>query len=127
MPPGVVADVKTDRPGSAFPQNEPALIESIDEQGSLSTRIVHREISKYKHVLNSLYMSTLAFFTGSYDQSVVTIGGKLNLLAIASFIVFIIAIYTANLASILTQEAAKPSVDSLDMAVKKGVLNLIEN
>jgi len=110
-----------DQPGSAYPRDEHVLVESDDGQGHQHTEVVQRAIPKYQHLLNSFYMSFLSFFSGSYDQSVVTIGAKLNLLGIASFIMFIIAIYTANLASILTQEAAQPSVDSIEMAVKQGL------
>merc|ERR1712238_96213 len=110
-----------DRPGSAYPRDEHVLVESDDGQGHKLTEVVQRAIPKYQHILNSFYMGFLSFFSGSYDQSVVTIGAKLNLLGIASFIMFLIAIYTANLASILTQEAAKPSVDSIEMAVKQGM------
>ena len=66
-------------------------------------------------------MGKLFFFSGSFDHSVVTSGDKLSLLGIASFIMFIIAIYSANLASILTQEAAKQDVSSIDEVVKQGM------
>ena len=108
-------------PGSAFPTREPILVEREDSLGNRSTEVINRQIPLYKHIGNSVYMGTLSFFSGSYDQSVVTISGKISLLAIASFILLIISVYTANLASILTQEAQASSIDSIDMAVKQGL------
>ena len=108
-------------PGSAYPRNELVLVEKNDSRRGTSTEVIARQIPMLKHVFNSLYMGTLSFFGGSYDQSVVTAGGKINLLAIASFIMLILAVYTANLAAILTQEANQSSIDSIEMAVKHGL------
>ena len=63
-------------------------------------------------------MSYLSFFNGSYDPIVVTLGGKINLLAILSFVLLVLAVYTANLAAILTQDASRSPIDSLEEAVK---------
>jgi hypothetical protein len=49
---------------------------------------------------------------------VVTIGGKINLLGIVSFVMIILAVYTANLAAILTQEAQTTGVDGLEAALR---------
>eukprot|EP00585_Thalassiosira_rotula_P017255 CAMPEP_0196193532 /NCGR_PEP_ID=MMETSP0911-20130528/49591_1 /TAXON_ID=49265 /ORGANISM="Thalassiosira rotula, Strain GSO102" /LENGTH=426 /DNA_ID=CAMNT_0041465773 /DNA_START=26 /DNA_END=1303 /DNA_ORIENTATION=- len=84
-------------------------------------KVIDRPISKITHCITSIYMGTLSCFSGSYDQSVVSVGGKINLLAIASFIMLILAVYTANLAAILTQDANKSSVVSIEMAVKQGL------
>mmetsp|Transcript_35900 Transcript_35900/g.77969 ORF Transcript_35900/g.77969 Transcript_35900/m.77969 type:complete len:738 (-) Transcript_35900:113-2326(-) len=110
-----------DAPGSAYPSSEPVLVESENEEGETHAEVVTRPIPTIKHVFNSLYMGWLSFFAGSYDQSVVTTGGKINLLAIASFIMLLLAVYTANLAAILTQEANQSSIDSIEMAVKQGL------
>jgi len=83
-------------PGSAFPTREPILIEREDSLGNRSTEVVNRQIPTYKHIGNSVYMGVLSFFSGSYDQSVVTISGKISLLAIASFILLIISVYTVS-------------------------------
>jgi len=108
-------------PGSAYRRTEPVLVRREHGEGQPSTEAIHRKIPLIKHLSNSLYMGTLSFFQGSYDQSVVTVGGKINLLAIASFIMLILAVYTANLAAILTQDANKPKVDSVEVAVKEGL------
>eukprot|EP00581_Thalassiosira_minuscula_P013316 CAMPEP_0183713660 /NCGR_PEP_ID=MMETSP0737-20130205/8441_1 /TAXON_ID=385413 /ORGANISM="Thalassiosira miniscula, Strain CCMP1093" /LENGTH=692 /DNA_ID=CAMNT_0025942479 /DNA_START=189 /DNA_END=2264 /DNA_ORIENTATION=+ len=108
-------------PGSAYPRNEAMLLRRENGGAQPSNEAIRRKIPMFKHLSNSLYMGTLSFFQGSYDQSVVTVGGKINLLAIASFIMLILAVYTANLAAILTQDANKPVVDSIEMAVKQGM------
>ena len=116
-------------PGSSYPVSEPVLI--IDRQRTANAanedgrtqqqpEVVMRPISFLNHATNSLYTGILSFFQGSYDLSVVTPGGKVNLLAIASFIMLILAVYTANLAAILTQNARKTDVDSLDAAIRAG-------
>jgi len=110
-----------DQPGSSYPKNEPDLIEKDDGIGNKSTKVAIFKIPLYKPILNSLYRTYLSFFSGSYEQSVVTIGGKINLLGISSFIMFLIAVYTANLASILTQEATKVTVESVEMAIRQGM------
>jgi len=117
-------------PGSAYPRNEQVLVEREEDDGHghvgggqrISTmKVIDRPISKITHCITSIYMGTLSCFSGSYDQSVVSVGGKINLLAIASFIMLILAVYTANLAAILTQDANKSSVVSIEMAVKQGL------
>ena len=85
------------RPGSAFPSKEPILVEKEDSLGNRSTEVVNRQIPTYKHFGNSLYMATLSFFAGSYDQSVVTSGAKIHLLSIASLVMLLIAVYTVSL------------------------------
>ena len=102
-------------PGSSYPRTEPIMVQT---KGG-DRRVVTRPISLVKHIGNSLYTGILSFFQGSYDLSVVTAGGKVNLLAIASFIMLILAVYTANLAAILTQNALQPHVDSLEMAIRQ--------
>jgi hypothetical protein len=103
-------------PGSAYPKTEPVLVVQSDGE----TRVVVRPIPLTKHIANSFYAAVLSFYQGSYDLSVVTPGGKINLLAIASFIMLILAVYTANLAAILTQDAQKTSIDSIEAAVMTG-------
>jgi hypothetical protein len=77
-----------------------------------------RPIPLTKHIGNSIYTALLSFFHGSYDLSVVTPGGKINLLAIASFVMLILAVYTANLAAILTQDVHRSGVDSIEVAIR---------
>ncbi|KAL7540678.1 hypothetical protein ACHAWF_006757 [Thalassiosira exigua] len=105
-------------PGSAYPEEEALCVKGRRKQPA---KVEIRRIPLIKHALDSLYMGTLSFFQGSYDQSVVTTGGKINLLAIASFVMLILAVYTANLAAILTNDASAVSVDSVEMAVRQGM------
>jgi len=103
-------------PGSAYPDFVPALRFNPD-----GTRTATKlKVPMWKNVISSLYMGFLAFFNESYDQAVVSTGGKINLLAISSFVMLVLAVYTANLAAILTGEAADPGVHTIDDAVKAG-------
>ena len=102
-------------PGSAFPEEHEVITTNTvtGEQKLEAKRIPFRQ-----HVPKALYMSYLSFFNGSYDPVVVTLGGKVNLLAILSFVLLVLAVYTANLAAILTQDASQSPIDSLEEAIK---------
>ena len=103
-------------PGSAYPRKAPYLVTDKDGREMIS----NRDIPKMKHIGRSLYMAVLSFFQESYDQSVVTVGGKIHLLAISSLVYLVLAVYTANLAAILTSDNLKSPVDSIDAAVLAG-------
>ena len=102
-------------PGSAFPE-EHEVVTTNTVTGV--QKLEAKRIPFRQHVPKALYMSYLSFFNGSYDPVVVTLGGKVNLLAILSFVLLVLAVYTANLAAILTQDASQSPIDSLDEAIK---------
>ncbi|CAB9525071.1 receptor ionotropic, kainate 3 [Seminavis robusta] len=102
-------------PGSAFPDTHEVMKTHVTT-GEKS--LEHRSIPRRQHIPKALYMSYLSFFNGSYDPVVITVGGKINLLAILSFVLLVLAVYTANLAAILTQDASKSPIDSLDKAIR---------
>jgi hypothetical protein len=105
-------------PGSAYPKTEPVLIKrSADGE----IKVVVRPIPLKKHIGNSLNTGVLSLFQGSYDLTVLlTPGGEVNLLAIASFIMLILAVYTANLVAILNTDSQKTSVVSIEAAIRMG-------
>ena len=90
-------------PGSAFP-SETNVVVKDPQTGEIG--VEQRKIPFYEHWIKSCYMSYLSFFTGGYDPAVMTMGGKINLLAIASLLLLVMAVYTANLAAILTQSVS---------------------
>jgi hypothetical protein len=97
---------------------ETVLIKESDVQ----MKAVTKHIPLCKHMVNALYMGMLSFFWRAYKSSVVTIGGKINLLGIVSFVMIILAVYTANLAAILPQEAQMAGVDSPEAALRMGYI-----
>lgn len=101
--------------GSAFPSEEEMMVTDVHTG---EQKVETREIAARKHIPKAFYMSFLSFFNGSYDPVVVTTGGKIHLLAILSFVLLVLAVYTANLAAILTQDASKSPIDSLEEAIK---------
>mmetsp|Transcript_11479 Transcript_11479/g.25728 ORF Transcript_11479/g.25728 Transcript_11479/m.25728 type:complete len:818 (-) Transcript_11479:238-2691(-) len=103
-------------PGSAYPRTAPYLV--TNEDGTEMIR--NRNVPKIKHIGRSLYMAALSFFQESYDQSVVTMSGKIHLLAISSLVYLVLAVYTANLAAILTSDNLSSPVDSIEAAVLAG-------
>ena len=81
-------------PGSAYPRTAPVL--EIDPAGSGTEMIRIRKIPMANHIGRSLYMAALSFFQESYDQSVITTGGKIHLLAISSLVYLVLAVYVSG-------------------------------
>mmetsp|Transcript_21343 Transcript_21343/g.32892 ORF Transcript_21343/g.32892 Transcript_21343/m.32892 type:complete len:747 (+) Transcript_21343:37-2277(+) len=103
-------------PGSVFPTTSPVL--RVNKETG-SKVIDHKKIPLRTHIGNSLYTTVLSLFT-EYDQSVVSLGGKINVIALVSFNLTILTVYTANLAAILTQEYQVSTIHNLDDAIKAG-------
>mmetsp|Transcript_41485 Transcript_41485/g.76652 ORF Transcript_41485/g.76652 Transcript_41485/m.76652 type:complete len:711 (-) Transcript_41485:257-2389(-) len=105
-------------PGGGYNTTVPV---ALQDAGTGSVReCTSQNVPVAKHITKSVYMSFLAFFQETYDMSVFTIGGKLNVIAMASFILLVIEVYTANLAAILTTDIAKTSVSNIKEAVEAG-------
>uniref|UniRef100_A0A7S4UM90 Ionotropic glutamate receptor C-terminal domain-containing protein n=1 Tax=Ditylum brightwellii TaxID=49249 RepID=A0A7S4UM90_9STRA len=103
-------------PGSAYPRTVPVLVQEDGINGQ--RRVRERPVPIIKHIVESIYVGILAFFHNTFSQGVVTVGGKIHLLAIASFVMMVYSVYTANLAAILTQDIQRASPNSV-----KGVIN----
>lgn len=103
--------------GSTYPMEEAVVV--IDEAKGESV-LKKRPIPLRRTLIKSIYIAFLAVLQQSYEQSVLTLGAMLNLLGISFFILTIIAVYTANLAAILTQNVQAPSIDSFEDAVRAG-------
>eukprot|EP00547_Thalassionema_nitzschioides_P011430 CAMPEP_0194258138 /NCGR_PEP_ID=MMETSP0158-20130606/40688_1 /TAXON_ID=33649 /ORGANISM="Thalassionema nitzschioides, Strain L26-B" /LENGTH=658 /DNA_ID=CAMNT_0038997441 /DNA_START=110 /DNA_END=2086 /DNA_ORIENTATION=- len=108
-----------DHPGTAFPKNEVTFVDDCDNKEK-PVEIESRKIPLYKHLLSSIYMAFLSFNEGAYSQGVVSISGKIHLIGLAAFVMLILAVYTANLAAILTQDANTSGIDSIKSAVRRG-------
>ena len=84
-------------PGSTYPRTAPYLVTGNAGNGRNPTEMIHdRKIPLAKHMGRSLYMAILSFFQESYDQSVVTTGGKIHLLAISSLVYLVLAVYVSD-------------------------------
>ena len=103
-----------DIPGSAFPNEYNAHLTNRTTQ---EVTVEARKIALWKQLLKSYYMSFLGFWSGGYDVAALSEGGKVHLLAVSSFLALVLAVYTANLAAILTTAKLKNSVDSLEEAL----------
>eukprot|EP00543_Licmophora_paradoxa_P011773 CAMPEP_0202475226 /NCGR_PEP_ID=MMETSP1360-20130828/92789_1 /ASSEMBLY_ACC=CAM_ASM_000848 /TAXON_ID=515479 /ORGANISM="Licmophora paradoxa, Strain CCMP2313" /LENGTH=403 /DNA_ID=CAMNT_0049102373 /DNA_START=536 /DNA_END=1747 /DNA_ORIENTATION=- len=95
-------------------------IVEIDDTKGGQQEIKERKVPIYKHIVRSVYIGYLSVLQQNYSQSVVTYGAMLNLLGISFFILTIIAVYTANLAAILTQTPSRITVNDLNEAVANG-------
>lgn len=104
--------------GSAFPKMESVV--EIDDEKDGQQEIKERKVPLYRHIVRSVYIGYLSVLQQNYSQSVVTYGAMLNLLGISFFILTIIAVYTANLAAILTQQPTRITVSGLEEAVARG-------
>ena len=105
------------RGGSTYPTEEAVVV--IDETKGESI-LQKRPVPMHRTLIKSIYIAFLAVLQQSYEQSVLTLGAMLNLLGISFFILTIIAVYTANLAAILTQNVQTSKIDSFDDAVRAG-------
>lgn len=104
-------------PGSAFPKEYTVQITNT-KTGKITQET--RKISMPKRLAKALYMSLLSLVSGGYDIFAISVGGKIHLLAILSFLVLILAVYTANLAAILTSDLQHNPINSIDEALVAG-------
>jgi len=91
--------------------------------------IYHEHLTEKERVLNMkefgivavryYYAVLLSFFTGGFEEDVATAAGKIHLLGISSFNMVIIAVFTANLAAILSTNDIFIAVDSLENVMIK--------
>jgi len=102
-------------PGSVYPEKEQYL---VMEKGSHATHVETMKVPFYRHLTRALYIGMLSVLQQHYDHSVVTYGALINLLGVSFFILTIIAVYTANLAAILTAKVQLTSIDSLEAALE---------
>jgi len=103
--------------GSTYPTEE-AVVVLDDKKGE--SYLKKRRIPIRRSIIKSIYIAFLSVLQQNYEQSVLTLGAMLNLLGISFFILTIIAVYTANLAAILTQNMQQVSIDSFEDAVRAG-------
>lgn len=116
-----------DSPGTAFSETKEYRVIGAgpgDDAGGSGTKgppkIETRNNPMWKQSVKAIYISFLAFFIRSYRVRVFSAGGKLQLLAIACFILLTTTVYTANLAAQFVQEAQKTPVASLEEALQRG-------
>lgn len=104
-------------PGGAFPREQEIAVMNTK---TMETNMVAKPIPLSTHVSKAVYFAFLSLVSGTYDTAVITTGGKMHLLAILTFLVFVLAVYTANLAAILTTVKNKSEVKNLDEAILQG-------
>lgn len=102
--------------GSAYPREEMVVI--TRSNGEHEFRKL--PVPFVQHIVKSIYINFLAVMQSSYEQTVISIGAMLNLLGISFFILTIIAVFTANLAAILSSESRNANIASLDDAIRAG-------
>ena len=73
-----------------------------------------RSVPIYRYLIRSIHFTFLSVLQQGYVQPVVSDGARLHILGISFFILVIIAVYTANLAAILTQNATRSEVLTLE-------------
>ncbi|CAB9497408.1 glutamate receptor [Seminavis robusta] len=102
---------------SSYPTEEVVLMTNDKTGESMIKKI---PIPIYMSIIKSIYVAFLAVMQQTYDPAVSTLGAMLNLLGIAFFILTIVAVYTANLAAILSHNVENVVVSNLDDAIAAG-------
>ncbi|CAB9522496.1 expressed unknown protein [Seminavis robusta] len=107
-----------DNPGSAFPKQYTTQVHDIATGQVVRHETVH--MSWTTRIAKTLYMALLSFFAQDYATFVVSVGGKVHLLALLTFLWLVSTVYTANLAAILTMNIQRSHVNSLAQARQAG-------
>eukprot|EP00592_Proboscia_alata_P003454 CAMPEP_0194370198 /NCGR_PEP_ID=MMETSP0174-20130528/18482_1 /TAXON_ID=216777 /ORGANISM="Proboscia alata, Strain PI-D3" /LENGTH=610 /DNA_ID=CAMNT_0039147505 /DNA_START=50 /DNA_END=1879 /DNA_ORIENTATION=- len=101
-------------PGGSYPRTN--LVRVFDGRDSWKDK--EKKVPIIQHIAASLYNQLLSLFQATFDQTVTTVGGKIHLLASSSLVMLLLAIYTANLAAILTQDYTTTAVSSIEEAIR---------
>ena len=107
--------------GSTFPTTKKVVRVDLDEE--LATPAVStRNVSIFEHCAKSVYVSLLSVLQMGYGSVTVSFGAKIHLIGFGFFILTILAVYTANLAAILSQQnSSNLVVSSFEDAINKRV------
>ena len=73
-----------------------------------------RSVPIHRYLIRSIHFTFLSVLQQGYVQPVVSDGARLHILGISFFILVIIAVYTANLAAILTRNATRSEIQTLE-------------
>ena len=103
-------------PGSVYPREVACYYKRDDDKPVIEMR----NVPKANYAIRSMYRSLLAFCEQSFGQNVYTVEGKILLLAISFFIMMVIALYTANIAAILTTNIQKSRINTIQDAINQG-------
>ena len=104
-----------DVPGSVFKAEE-----QVVHYGHGEPHVFVRKIPWYHHVPRVIVLGMMAVLQQDFAISVLSTGAQIHIIGFAFFTLTIVAVYTANLAAILTQKAAYREVKSLEDAVNVG-------
>jgi hypothetical protein len=97
--------------GSLYPRDQ----HFLEVHDWRKDKFVHeRKAHIDRYVIRSIHFTFLAVLQQGYAQPVVSAGARLHIMGISFFILVIIAVYTANLAAILSAKAWKALVQDLD-------------
>jgi Ligand-gated ion channel len=106
-----------DHPGGVYKKYETVVVTS--NQNQFETKVEERQTPVYTHIIKSIYVALLAVLQLKYDSGVVSLGAKIHLLGISVLTLTVTAVYTANLAAILTTKAREVPISSLADAIDK--------
>ena len=106
-----------DHPGGVYKKYETVVVASHHSQ--FETKLEERPIPLYKHVVKSIYIALLAVLQLKYDSGVISLGAKIHLIGISFFTLTVTAVYTSNLAAILTKKSRQVPISSLVDAIEK--------
>lgn len=108
------------RPGSTYPDQ--VTVMEVDHDEPDYNELVSRRIPIMEHTFKTIYLSLISVMQMAYIGRTVTLGAKIHLLGFGFFTLALLAVYTANLAAILTQQyTSQVAVGNFEQALAQNL------
>jgi hypothetical protein len=89
--------------GSVFPKTETVVELFVDDYDTQRVNITECHVPICKSILKAVYSTGFSVFSGTYGSPIVSVGGKLSLLGLSLELLTLVAVYTANLLTLLVR------------------------
>jgi Ligand-gated ion channel len=105
--------------GSVYHEKETVLELFVDDHDRDHVEVKERRVSIIQSIGKAVYTTGLSVFSGAYGSPIVSTGGKIALLGLSFLLLAIVAVYTANLSTLLVAEARFGRVYTIDAVLQK--------
>jgi hypothetical protein len=105
--------------GSIYHKEETVLELFVDDYDREHVEIKEQKVSIIQSIGKSFYITGLSVLSGAYGSPIVSTGGKIALIGLSFLLLAIVAVYTANLSTLLVAEARFGRVYTIDAVLQK--------